>query len=129
MAPNPLVDAEIAAGRTLVKELDSAGFRPSVAVWIWDDERGEYRLLLSVPALGRHGSRSAYSRIRETLEQAGLLDTLPLHHIQVVAQDHELVRALRALVKTAPDALASIRLRDNAVNNMVISDAYIYRAA
>lgn len=56
-------------GRELVKQLELVGVPVSAAFWFWDDEAQENRLAIVSPYFDEKGSRAAYERIVEVLQQ------------------------------------------------------------
>ena len=128
-----LTDAMIEAGAELIRKLDEAGMPPDVALWMFDPEVNEWRLLFSAPGIDTHGRRPMYDQIHVALDELGdRASALPGHAIGLLAPHAELVRSLKAGTRTG-DGVARLRFKRNvpggSASGSYIDDALIYRVA
>lgn len=93
---------------------------------VYDAAAKEWRLILAMPMVETRGVASTYDEIAKVLRTASI-PGLFLRQIAVVRPNDELVTALRKAISTGP-TLASIRLTNSAVDNVLVEDAYIYRS-
>ena len=123
-----LTDAMIDAGAELTKKLDEIGLSPTAALWLFDPEIGEWRLLFASPEVATKGRRSVYSRIREALDQLKeKAAAAPFSVISLLEPTAELVRLLRMAIHTGP-VVGRVRFSKNVIHGHYIEDALIYRA-
>ena len=126
MATAELVGDLIEAGKQLTSALDGAALDVRSALWFYDADAKEWRLILAMPMVETRGVASTYDEIAKVL-RTGSIPGLFLRQIAVVRPNDELVTALRKAISTGP-TLASIRLTNSAVDNILVEDAYIYRS-
>lgn len=126
MATTELVSDLIEAGKQLTSALDRAGLEVRSALWFYDTDAEEWRLILAMPMVDSRGVASTYDEIGKVL-RAALIPGLFLRQIAAVRPTDELVTALRKAITTGP-TIASIRLTNSAVDRIPIEDAYIYRS-
>jgi hypothetical protein len=126
MATAELVGDLIDAGKRLTSALDSAGIEVRTALWFYDTDAKEWRLFLAMPMVEERGPAGTYAEIGRVL-RATSIPGLFLRQIAAVRPTDELIAALRKAIQTGRD-LASIRLTNSAVDNILIEDAYIYRS-
>ena len=125
----PLTDAMVEVGAELTRRLDEAGMSPDIALWLFDSEVNEWRLLFSSPEIGTQGRRPMYERIHIALRELGdKASALPRFAIGLLAPHAELVRRLKAGVPTGA-GIARIRFKKNVADGRYIDDALIYRVA
>lgn len=124
-----LTDAMIQAGAEVTSKLDEIGLPVTAAFWFWTPDLNEWRLLFASEEVSTKGPRAVYEKIRQALDELGAKATAaPLSIIGVLEADAELVRLLKAAVRTAP-GVGRIRFSKNVINGRFIDDALIYRAA
>ena len=117
---NDLVDA----GGKLLTALEESGVEVRSAFWLFESEKGGWRLVLSMPLVDREGSRAAYDAIRRVLPPG-----LYLRHIAPVSPKDETVRLISNAVRVEGKGRgAPIRFTNNTINNVLIEDAVIYRS-
>lgn len=129
MAQATLLDSDIEAGRLLVEALDAADFHVSAALWVFNEEGEEYRLMVASPFVEKHGKHKAYTKIALVLVKSDLERRLPLIRVQAVRRDEPIVAAVRRVARTGERGLAGMRLTNNLVDGFYIPDVYVYRAA
>jgi len=120
----PLTGDMIEAGRAVIGRLDRYKFPITAALWLYESERGYWRLLLASPKRGEEGSLKTYQRVfgilrEEPFEGFSYIDL----HISVVDAKDPLISGLRKAVKRS-----DVRW-GGPVNGTYVEDAYIYRTA
>ncbi len=118
-----LVTPDIAAGRGLLKAVDTSGLQIEAAFWWLEDD--EWRLVLATPLVHQIGPLATYSRIWQAIEANAELPRELFDKIQVVTPS--------AGVMTALDIGSEGRLPLNRfvqqehVNSVYVAGAYFYR--
>ena len=122
-----LTDSMIQAGTELTRKLDEIGLPTSAALWLFDPEVNEWRLLFASSEVSTQGPRQVYERIRLALQQLGeKAAAAPLSVIGLLDEHVELVKLLRSAMATGP-GIGRIRFSKNVINGHFIEDALIYR--
>ena len=125
----PLTDAMVEAGAELIRKLDEAGMPPDIALWRFNRDVSEWRLLLSSPAIGTEGPRRMYEQIHVAIKELGdKASALPFLPVNLVAPHSDLVKHLKAETPTGP-GLDRRRLRTRVSDGRYIDNALIYRVA
>jgi hypothetical protein len=120
-----LTDAMISAGADLTRQLDRSHWPVVGALWLYEPEINEWRLLLASPVVGSEGPLAAYRRVNAALETL-LGSRLSLEDISVVSPEDPRVRALASAYQTGSE-IEGRRVFRSAVNGHYIDDAYVYR--
>ena len=122
-----LTDSMIQAGGELTRKLDDIGLPSSVALWLFDAEVNEWRLLFASPEVSTRGPRHVYKQIGLALQQLGeKAAAAPLSVIGLLDEHAELVKLLRIAIRTGPSG-GQVRFSKNVINGHFIEDALIYR--
>lgn len=120
----------VEAGAELTQKLDEMGLPLTAALWLFEPEVNEWRLVFASPEVGVKGPREVYDRIRQAIDQLkGKADASPLSAIALLDANADLVRLLRVALKTEIGVKNRIRFSKNAINGHFIDDALIYRVA
>lgn len=126
-----LVMFPLDAGRRLIAALDAAHFDFRAAFWLYRSEADDWRLYIASPIVDEIGPLKTYKRIQDVL--LGLdqtdnnpFDQLSLSNITVVSPRNPLVRALRKAAHVGPGD-QEVRICGNAIDNIYVDEAYIYR--
>jgi hypothetical protein len=123
-----LTDQMIELGAKLTAKLDEMGLPITAAMWWFEPDINEWRLLFASPDRSTVGPREVYSKIEEARKGLGQnAAVLPLSAIRLIEPGHEIVRLLRAM-KTST-GVPRVRFSKNAINGHFIEDALIYRIA
>lgn len=122
MAAPALVSTLIKQGEAVLRALDEARITVSTALWRYDVEAAEWRLVLVTPLVELEGELAAYERVQRVLLKALTgPDQVRLRQIMLVGQKDPRVRAVRQTVpKTSRRALDSIWSGP---------DIYVYRSS
>ena len=99
MAQALLVNSEltttmVAAGRRLLAHLDSRNVIFDAALWLRDDELGEWRLMLSNADVRRNGPKVYYHCLNLAISELKLADVLRIEMISVVDAHTPLIELL-----------------------------------
>jgi hypothetical protein len=125
MVKRALVSPDVDLGSQVVRTLDAAGFPLTVALWSFNDEGGEYELVMGTPLYDKEGQKQAYLKLLSALSP---LDQRVVHNLRMRLLGHKdpLIRALRrTFAKTA--SVEGMRLGGHAIGGVWIDDAYVYR--
>jgi hypothetical protein len=124
-----LTDEMIEAGAKLTQKLDELGLPILVAMWFFQSDINEWRLLFSSPLLPAEGPRTVYEKIEEARKALGTqAERLPLSAIGLIGTNHQLVQLVRTGLPTGP-GVSRVRFSKNVINGHFIDDALIYRSA
>ena len=126
MATAELVDEMIEAGEKLLSALDRSQVKVRSALWFYDENADEWRLILAMPVVEDQGLAKAQELVSAALK-AGSVPGLFLRQIAIVSPSDELVTLLRKAVR-AERGVSAIRLSRSAIGNTLIEDALIYRS-
>lgn len=122
-----LTEPMIQAGAELTQKLDEMGVPTSAALWLFDAEVNEWRLMFASSEISTKGPRHVYGRIRSALQQLGnRAAAAPLSAIGLLDEHAELVKLLKSAITTG-SGIARIRFSKNVINGHFIEDALIYR--
>jgi len=121
-----LTEKLIEGGKCLIEELDTSGIKVNGALWIFFQEEGFWKLMLSFPDVDKSGPKSAYSKVQKALSKLTKKDGLSLDDIAIAKSSSPLLHLLKKVVHTGT-GISGIRFSNNVVNGQLIADAYIYR--
>lgn len=124
MAQTLLVGPEIETGRKILRALDDAKLKVSVAMWAILAEYGNWRLVLSSSRLDAKGPLEAYGALYEILDKSGFTvrETEPL---MILNMKDKFIRELRR--DLSGENLEGMRLGGQTFGDRHIEDAYVYR--
>ena len=127
MAEATLVDADIEAGRELVRALDAEGFPVTAAAWIHFPDDDEWRLVIRTPEASKD-LLAALGKVQQAMEARGdLRRRLHLPRVKLVPPNDRLLEAMGRTIQVP--GISTIRWERNMVNGMYIGDAVVYRLA
>jgi len=122
-----LSDRMISAGSELIRRLDETGLVIPAALWFYDLESNDWRLIIASPDVHGKGLKTVYkdvqSVLRTTPEDQSIIS---LKDISVVDSSDPLVSLLKIGLRTG-GGISGIRFSRNMINGTLIEDAYIYR--
>lgn len=129
MVAEMLTDEMVQAGAALIRQLDSQGYSPDAALWLYFPELKEWKLMLAEARLSRRGPRVGYEIVQKALSSGtSALRGLPLSLVAITKPDALLINLLSGAIHTGR-GIGSIRFTSSVINGTVIEDAYIYRLA
>lgn len=127
MAQATLVDAEIEAGRDLIRMLIRKGFDVQAAAWIYNPSVEDWKLLIGSQR-AQENQTAAYMDIANWLSANPDLDRrFDMARLKIVRPDELYLSALSKMEHLTDRA--DIRLTHNTVNGVYIDDALVYRLA
>ena len=128
-----LTDAMIKAGAELTRKLDEGENPPTAALWFFDPEINEWRLLFAAPDVASLGRVNVYRRIRHALEQLGdKASAIPFSMISLLDSYAELLQVLRSTVRADnvhPPAPQCARLADGVEQAVVCVERELVKDA
>jgi hypothetical protein len=123
-----LTSEMVEAGAKLTTKLDEMGVPVTSALWLFDPETNDWRLLFASPEVDKKGPREVYQKIQQAIEQLGAKgEAVPLSAVTLLNPTADLIRTLSVAVRTGP-GVSKIRFSRNVINGHFIEDALIYRA-
>ncbi|MBK5497401.1 hypothetical protein [Peribacillus sp. TH14] len=130
MDKTALVEKDFNDGRILIKQLDRQEINVHSALWLYNPDEENWRLIIASRIAEFTSPKRAYNLVKKALR---ILENtqgefgITLDNISVVSPNHPLIKLLAVVIVTEPDALTGFRLSRNRINNSFIEDAYIYR--
>jgi hypothetical protein len=122
-----LVNVDLDAGTEILRIMDRAGVRVSVAAWIVFDEYGDWRLLLSSRQLDAAGPGKASGLVFDALVAADFpVERTPT--ILILPMTDSSVRTLRRIFSKAK-TVEGMRLGGQQIGKRWVEDAYVYRVS
>jgi len=126
-----VVDSRLTDAIQLIKKLDSMQANPTLAVWYFYDDAGEWRLLVAGPffdALLQKQEPVAYRKIVDAMAEIPL-SSLTVSDIKLVPSESALANAIRRLVKTSGDATVNAHFSDTTLNGIFIKEMVVLRSS
>jgi len=120
-----LVNVDVDRGAEILRILDEAGLKVSVALWAVLGEYGDWRLLVASRRLDAVDQLKAYLLVNEALRASGF----PLEHkpsIVILPMTDPTIRALRQTFGKAK-SVEGMRLGGQLIGKRWVEDAYVYR--
>jgi hypothetical protein len=114
------------AGRNLLEALDAANFPVSGALWLFNPEADDWRLLIVSPRVTDNSLSKAFTQLHQIAQKLPEFPLL-LSAVSLVPPQDPLIVQLRKALKTGPTDIAGIRFSRNVIDGTYIEDAYIYR--
>ena len=122
-----LVNVDLDAGAEILRIMDRAGVKVSVAAWIVFDEYGDWRLLLSSRQLDAAGPGKASGLVFDALVAANFpVEKTPT--ILILPMADSTVRTLRRIFSKAK-TVEGMRLGGQQFGNRWVEDGYVYRVS
>ena len=119
-----LTEQMIEAGAQLTESLDGQNWPLVGALWLFDPEINQWRLLLASPTVKTEGAFEAYHHVNEALRES--TSPLRLDSVSVVSPDHPIFRTLASALRPGWENRTR-RVFRTAINGHYIDDAYVYR--
>jgi len=121
-----LVEKDIEHGKKLLEALDDAQIEITAAFWFFRSDSDNWRLHLASPVVDESGPLETYDKILKILKKSKNIN-IALDDITVISPHQEIIKLFCSTIKTKPNAVANIRFTNNAIQNVIIDDALIYR--
>jgi hypothetical protein len=120
-----LVNVDLDSGAEILRIMETAEIRVSVAAWIVLEEYGDWRLLVSSRQLDAAGPRKAGGLVFDALRAAGFpVKKTPA--ILILPMTDPTVRALRRYFRQNKD-VEGTRIGGQQFGNRWVEDGYVYR--
>jgi len=122
-----LVNIDLDSGAEILRIMDEAGVKVSVAAWIVLEEYGDWRLLISSRQLDAASPRNAGGIVFDALHAAGFpVKKTPT--ILILPMTDPTVRALRRYFRQNKDVEGE-RICGQQFGNRWVEDGYVYRVS
>jgi len=122
-----LSEQMISAGSDLIRRLDDAGSKVTGALWFYETDSNDWRLIIVTPDVQAKGIRTVYEEVQAVLRaNPDDQSIISLKDISVVNPDDPLISLLKIAIKT-DNGISRIRFSRNMINGTLIEDSYIYR--
>jgi hypothetical protein len=118
-----LVSPDINAGSEALAELQKAGIERLTALFIFQPEYEDWRLVLSSPSLDLEHQLKAYEKVARILGGRFVYKLPPM---LVLPTKDPFVRELKRIFGKAKD-VTGMRLGGQTIGNRFISNAYVYQ--
>ncbi|MDD5264615.1 MAG: hypothetical protein PHU43_07235, partial [Candidatus Bipolaricaulis sp.] len=129
MVAGMLTEDMVQRGAALIRRLDSQGYSPDAALWLYFSDLEEWKLVLAQAKLSRRGPRAGYEIVQRALSsETPDPGQLPLNLVAITKPDAPLITLLSSAIHT-DRSIGGIRFTSSVINGTVIEDAYIYRLA
>jgi len=116
----------VQAGEDLIRELDRAKFSAKTALWLYEEERDRWSLVIATPQRRQMGPLRSYRAVDRVLSKIN--SPIDLSSISLVDTKDRMIKGLSAPFPSRA-AAAGFRLSHTIIAGRVIDDAYIYRVA
>jgi hypothetical protein len=131
MGETALVESHLDDAVSLIRELDSEGTPPTLVVWYFYEDAGDWRLLIAGPqfdALLPKQEPVAYRRLVEAMTRLPL-SSLTVSNVKLVSSQSPLPQALRMLLRTPANGIVRARFTDTTLNGIFVKEMIILRSA
>ena len=118
-----LVGPDIDIGRDALAALDAAGIKSTVALLAVFPEYGDWRLVVSAPALDQKHLLKAHEQVSAIL-RGDFVYRLPT--VMILPTKDPFVRELRKIFGKAKN-VTGMRLGGQTIGNRFVDNAYVYR--
>jgi hypothetical protein len=119
-----LVSVDLDAGAEILRILDTAGVKVSVALWVNLEEYSDWRLLMSSRQFDAVGRHKASGLVFDALDAAGFPVEKTMS-ILILPMTDPTVRTLRRIFSKAKTA-EGMRLGGQMIGKRWVEDAYVY---
>ncbi|MED3600996.1 hypothetical protein P5641_07980 [Bacillus subtilis] len=126
MVKNSLVENDIKDGAKLISKLDQSGLDITVALWLYQEDLDEWRLVISSPKLAEERLRMAYRKVFKILDEMGYTN-IKSQDISIIRPSNRLIQSLDLALDQKPQSLDQGIKVSGTFNGIYIEDAYIYR--
>jgi|SRR5580700_6399597 hypothetical protein len=122
-----LVNIDLNTSAEIIRILDEAPVRVSVALWVSLEEYSDWRFLLSSRQLDAAGPMEAYGLVHDALREAGFpVEKTP--PMLILSMADPTVRALRRYFRQA-EIVEGTRVGSQQFGNRWVEDGYVYRVS
>ena len=121
-----LVGADVEDGGRLVGELQDRGVPVTAAVWAYNSNLEEWRLVIATPTPSSSPPSKLYKQVQDILARLDL--QLPLSRIMLIRDDDPAVRNLQAVVESDRRDEATVAIHEFELAGRPMSQGRAYRA-
>ncbi len=121
-----LTKDQIENGARLIEALDAEGLSPRAALWMHEEGRLRWTLVLAEDDLESRGVMTVLGDVQRVLASLGDGVDLELHDITLVRPETSLIRSL-VRAETRGPSLAGARLMGDWIEDRIFENAYVYR--
>lgn len=121
-----LTSEMVEAGENLLRELDRHKFPAKTVLWLYEDERDEWSLVIATPHLRSMGPLKNYKSVQKVMRKIETPLTLP--SVALVDTKDRFIKELKTRTRRRA-AASAVRLSHAYIGGRFIEDAYIYRVA
>lgn len=127
MGKAALVEQDIREGKEIVDLLIQSGEKVHLALWLYDSDHGDWRLVLAIPQRAT-GPKAAYHFMRKFLDDILPPIRLTLEDIKLISPNDQLVKKIEKDKRSAR-VLSGQFLTKTRIGDAYLEGAYIYKAA
>jgi hypothetical protein len=129
MGKAELVDADFRLAIMLLQELDALRANVRTAFWWYSGDDSEWKLVLAMPDVEKHGAHYAYGLVGKALDQARIRNVF-LRDISVLSPSDEIVKSISTAIRLndSRDNKSPAHIKNGATPNAFIEDAYVFRS-
>ncbi len=120
-----MVSVDVDKGLEILKSLDQAKVKVSVALWAFLSEYEDWRLVVSARQFDSPDPRDAYRLYHDSLTAAGVNDSR-VPAVLILPTADPFIRDLRRIFGKAKD-VEGMRLGGQSIGGRFIEDGYAYR--
>ena len=125
MGQGLLVSVDLDRGASIVRILDEASVKVSVALWALLEEYNDWRLLLASRRFDAAGPLEAHGLVNDALRAAGFpIENKP--SILILPMTDSTVRALRRIFGKSKN-VEGMRIGGQTIGDRWVEDGYVYR--
>ena len=122
-----MVKEDVSDGYRLIEALEKKDFQVTAALWLYEEEKRLWRLIIASPYYDEKGPREAYLFIANIIEDLSLAPELDLFNITVVSKNDRRILNLNNAIKVK-DNPSGVRFSRSYIDDAYIDDALIYRS-
>src|SRR5215467_4274748 len=119
-----LTESDLSFGKKISEQLKRAQFPFKGALWLYDEQADDWRLIVGSDLVDSEGPRSTYLKLASAISNVSGSDFQKMR-ITVVSPESTLFAALRSVFAHAAD-VEGARLQNTTVNGVLVADAYLY---
>lgn len=119
-----LTSEMVKAGEDLIRELDRSKFSAKTALWLYEEERDRWSLVIATPQRRQIGPLKCYMAVDKVLSKID--SPIELSSIWLVDTKDRMIKGLSTPFPTRA-AARGYRLSHAIIAGRLIDDAYIYR--
>lgn len=128
MDTGALADKDKQIGEEIIRVLDDKDIPVRTAFWRFDEDAGEWRLVIVTPIAQSKGSKIAYEVIQKAILGREATKDFPIWRIEALGPDDPRAN-VRDVVKTSETEITHIDAPSTTAGNILIGDIVVYRSS